>query len=227
LASPRPPCNGVPLMPLRGRTSPSCAALRASYVMPSYSPTVLRSAWERMFEFPRGGPPGYLGAAARPGRWASAPPGAGRRVGRGHRRARRARRRRARLSASPPRRPSAEFRPACALALAHTVASGTDLVVRARAVPMACGARRAAVATARRSRATVGFRVPRSGPRSEPFRVPYGYTGTRKCPIKWGLCLVCCLDILHCPWERLARLPSTLRAHTKPVPLSQLVVSPM
>ena len=76
------------LIRLRGRTPPPCAAPHASYVMPSYLPTVSRSAWERMFEFPPGAPPGYLGTAARTGRWASGTPGAERRVGRGHRRAR-------------------------------------------------------------------------------------------------------------------------------------------
>mgnify|MGYP004289751579 CR=1 FL=1 len=39
--------------------------------------------------------------------------------------------------------------------------------------------------------------------------------------------MVCCLDILYSPLQRLARLPSALRAYTKPVPPSQLVVSPM
>ena len=42
----------------------------------------------------------------------------------------------------------------------HGVAIYTNLVVRARAVTMACGMWRAVVATAHRSRATVGFCVP-------------------------------------------------------------------
>ena len=65
-----------------------------------------------------------------------------------------------RVGAPAASRQAAAFRPACALALAHKVASGTDLVVRTRAVPMACGAWRAVAATARRPRATVEFRMP-------------------------------------------------------------------
>jgi hypothetical protein len=34
--------------------------------------------------------------------------------------------------------------------------------------------------------------------------VPYGYTGTRKSRTELISCLVCCLDIMYCPWERLA-----------------------
>ena len=73
LASPRPSSNGVPLMPLCGRTPPSYAAPRVSYVMPSYSPTVSRSAWERMCEFPGGpaGVPRCSGSAGAPGKWAA------------------------------------------------------------------------------------------------------------------------------------------------------------
>ena len=163
LPSLRPPSNGVPLIPLRGRIPPPCAAPRASYVMPSYSPTVSRSAWERTFEFPPGAPPGYLGAAARAGRWASGTPGAGRRVGRGHRRARRAERARACAAAHPGHRAASVFRPGCALAWAHEVASGTGLVVLAHAVTMACGVWRAAAAEERRVRATVGFGVSAGG----------------------------------------------------------------
>ena len=84
----------------------------------------------------------------------------------------------------PPHRQAAVFRPACALARSHEVASAIDLVVRARAVTMVCGAWRAAVAVARRLRATVGFRV-LAGPGSEPFGVPYGTIGARKCRAEW------------------------------------------
>jgi hypothetical protein len=138
----------------------------------SYSPTVLRSVRERIFASPSGAPPGYgrrsCAAWHRGGGlwWASDRRGGGPRA---HTAAAAERaERRARLSASPPRRQAAVFRPACALAWAHEVASVTNLGVRARAGVVVCGAWRAVVAAARRLRATIGFGVP-AGPRSEPF----------------------------------------------------------
>jgi hypothetical protein len=59
-ASLRDLADGVRRMSLRGRRPRACAAARARFspIRPSYSPTVPRSAWERMFELPPGPPPG-------------------------------------------------------------------------------------------------------------------------------------------------------------------------
>ena len=96
---------------------------------------------------------------------------------------------------------AAAFWPACALALAHKVASGTDLVVRTRAVPMTCGAWRAVAATARRPRATVG-RIshacqsypPLGAVRRAVCMVIHWYPC--KCRTQWVQSLICYLNTL-------------------------------
>jgi hypothetical protein len=62
-------------MPLRGRRPRAYAAARARFspIRPSQSPTVPRSVWERMFEFPSGAPLGYgrrISSAQVLGKWA-------------------------------------------------------------------------------------------------------------------------------------------------------------
>ena len=74
-ASPRDLADGVRRMSLRGRRPRPCAAARARFspIRPSYSPTVPRSAWERMFELPPGPPPGpgrRISSAQVLGKWA-------------------------------------------------------------------------------------------------------------------------------------------------------------
>ena len=73
--APRDLADGVRRMPLRGRPPRPCAEARArfSHSGPSYSPTVPRSAWERIFELPAGPCRGPVGGAAWHGCWASGP----------------------------------------------------------------------------------------------------------------------------------------------------------
>jgi hypothetical protein len=205
-ASPRPPRDGVRRMSLRGRRPRPCGAARARFspirrLLFADRPAVGVGA---DLCVPLGGPAGVrstqlLGrGAGQVGSGAAAPErvaAAAERAERGA--AERARRRTRRVVRRPFFGRHARWR-------GRTRPPPGPIWSCARVRTWWCAARgerrpQRSAACARPSDSAC-----RPGAPPGPCGVPYGYTGTRKSRTELISCLVCCLDIMYCPWERLA-----------------------